>query len=88
MRSISLIVVGILAYVATANPICSGDDRCYLRTDPCPVIYCEPKAFNPQCVNPKCKSECDERHICIYERNATTEDCGEPICFLNANNQM
>ncbi|KAI8050508.1 hypothetical protein BDF22DRAFT_745381 [Syncephalis plumigaleata] len=74
MRSFSLIVVGVLAYVATASLIspaesavctlqvrvcnCSGGDRCYRIEDPCGDTYCEPKSLNPQCANPKCESEC------------------------------
>ncbi|KAI8050541.1 hypothetical protein BDF22DRAFT_695494 [Syncephalis plumigaleata] len=47
MRSFSLIVAGILAYVATANQSMSQIGCVYLQS------------LNPQCANPKCESECD-----------------------------
>ncbi|KAI8054647.1 hypothetical protein BDF22DRAFT_680217 [Syncephalis plumigaleata] len=98
MRSISLIVVGMLAYAATANPItsekrltchCNGRMQCYHVAKPCPRGYCAPKTPSLQCSRPKCESECDKGETCIYYKpNPKEKGCGDTICARPDNSNL
>ncbi|KAI8053283.1 hypothetical protein BDF22DRAFT_683703 [Syncephalis plumigaleata] len=87
MRSISLIVVGMLAYTTTAYRIpptnqlmcpmvmpqcnCRGDTKCYFVSNPCPDTECVPTAPSLQCANPVCKSKCGKGYDCIYVKSGS-----------------
>ncbi|KAI8056669.1 hypothetical protein BDF22DRAFT_667400, partial [Syncephalis plumigaleata] len=104
MHSISLIVVGMLACAATANPLnlsnsimcpmvepqcnCNGDTQCYIASTPCKHAYCVPTKPSRHCSKPRCDLKCRTGTKCVYIKRGEDKGCGTAMCARPENSNL